>query len=94
MARLVSPLNFRSAALLRGDESMFDKAVELIRLERSRQDAKWGEQRHMPLYWLAILMEEVGELAKVILENDALGMRHELVHVAAVAVAWLECLVG
>ena len=35
-----------------------------VRKERSRQDAKWGEQNHNPIEWMAILTEEVGEAAK------------------------------
>jgi NTP pyrophosphatase (non-canonical NTP hydrolase) len=37
--------------------------------ERERQDAKWGEQNHdLPTY-LAILTEEVGEVAEAVLEH-------------------------
>jgi len=71
---------------------------EILR-ERCAQDAKWGEQNHPPLQWLAILTEEVGELAKEVNEhhwreqpNTLTKLRAELVQVAAVAVAWLECL--
>jgi hypothetical protein len=67
---------------------MFDKVVELIKIERARQDAKWGVQDHDAPYWLGILVEEVGELAKDIIEHR--GIYLELVQVAAVAVAWLE----
>ena len=35
---------------------------EAIRQERTNQDLKWGEQNHPPLKWLAILIEEVGEV--------------------------------
>lgn len=58
--------------------------------ERRRQDAKWGEQWHTSLYWLGILMEEVGETSKAIIERKSDDIRKELVQVAAVAVAWLE----
>lgn len=34
--------------------------------ERIRQDEKWGPQHHTPGEWLAILMEEVGEVAEEI----------------------------
>lgn len=37
---------------------------------------------------LAVLIEEVGEVAKAQLERG--NLREELVHVAAVAIAWLE----
>ncbi len=67
--------------------------LELVRLERLRQDTKWGEQNHGKLYWLGILMEETGELAKRIIEDSPVeGIREELVQVAAVGLAWLECI--
>ncbi len=72
--------------------------------ERERQDKKWGEQNHNDLGWLAILIEEVGEVARCNCETSLTTdlsddykehwERHtdlELVQVAAVALAWLEC---
>jgi NTP pyrophosphatase (non-canonical NTP hydrolase) len=75
----------------------FDEAkkeiMKKILDERDRQDVKWGEQNHHDLYWLGILMEEVGELAKTIIEQGKeKEIEKEMVQVAAVAVAWLECL--
>ena len=72
-------------------------AWELINQERDRQNAKWGVQNHDDYRWLAILSEEIGELAEAMLHTEfgghASGMeRTELVHVAAVAVQWLECM--
>lgn len=64
--------------------------LQLIMDERFRQDEKWGEQNHGDLYWLGILTEEVGELAKDIIEYKP--AQKELVQVAAVAVSWLEAL--
>lgn len=72
---------------------------ELVEAERSRQDAKWGIQDHNPMVWLAILTEEVGELAKAILEYKAeptapqmAAEAKELVQVAAVSKAmWESC---
>ena len=62
--------------------------------ERLRQATKWGPQHHSYFKWLAILTEEVGEVAKAILEHhaneDATLIREELVQVAAVAVAAIE----
>jgi len=65
--------------------------------ERKRQDDKFGEQAHDAFKWLAILMEEVGELSQEALTahfgevgNGHGDLREELVQVAAVAVAWLE----
>lgn len=74
-----------------------ENVINLIRAERERQNKKWGEQNHDDYRWLAILTEEVGELAQAIL-HDEFGGSHagtaktELVHVAAVAVQWLECM--
>ena len=39
---------------------------------------------------LAVLGEEFGEVARALIEGD--GLRRELIHVAAVAVAWAESL--
>jgi NTP pyrophosphatase (non-canonical NTP hydrolase) len=65
--------------------------------ERTRQDAKWGEQNHDAATWLAILTEEVGEAAQAILHDTFGGraagsLRTELVQVAAVTVQWIECI--
>ncbi|KKN66943.1 hypothetical protein LCGC14_0466230 [marine sediment metagenome] len=70
---------------------------ETIQKERQRQEDKWGQQNHDNYRWLAILTEEVGELSQSILHDEfggrAAGMtRTELIHVAAVAVQWLECM--
>lgn len=63
--------------------------------ERTRQDVKWGEQNHDPAWYLTILMEEIGEVAKEMLNakfsGDGSKMRNELVQVAAVALAMVEC---
>ncbi len=37
--------------------------------ERISQEKKWGPQHHSKEHWLAILTEEVGEVARDILEN-------------------------
>ena len=73
-----------------------------IRVERSKQEKKWGQQLHDPAIWLAILSEEVGEAASAILCMEFTGdmkekqrkkdYRQELIHVAAVAVAAIESL--
>lgn len=56
--------------------------------ERIRQDEKWGEQNHTPTEWLPILMEEIGEFSKAILEES--NIREEAVQVAAVALSIVE----
>lgn len=60
--------------------------------ERRRQDEKFGQmpRDRAPSVHLAILMEEVGEVAKAILEGDSDGYLEELVQVAAVAIAAIE----
>ncbi len=72
------------------------KARMLIAKERASQDDKWGIQEHTDEWWLTILMEEVGELSREILEikfgdGDHEKLVNELIQVAAVAKAWLEC---
>jgi len=78
--------------------SRHDLLLELDR-ERIRQDAKWGEQNHKAPMWVAILTEEVGEAAALSLSDeygtslsDREKLREELIQVAAVAVAFIECL--
>lgn len=60
--------------------------------ERRHQDEKWGVQNHGPDHWMVILLEELGEAAETILEGDLVKYHHELIQVAAVAVAALEAL--
>lgn len=63
-----------------------------ITKERQAQDKKWGVQNHGPFKWLAILGEEVGEANGAVLEHSLLRYREEMIQVAAVAVAAVECL--
>lgn len=70
---------------------MVDPLSEVM-LERAAQDRKWGEQNHPDLYWLAILTEEVGELAQALIEGRAADARRELTQVTAVGLAWLEAM--
>lgn len=74
---------------------MRDEIFRQISEERDRQDAKFGEQNHLPVEWMPILMEEVGEVAKEALENhfnhlSLYNYRTELIQVAAVAVSMAE----
>lgn len=70
--------------------------LQLVMMERARQDRLWGANRNLPdLKWLAVLTEEVGEVAKAILgspESVSLAIRNELVETCAVALAWLEAI--
>lgn len=66
--------------------------------ERCRQDEKWGwtdSDKSILPGWdvhakVSVLLEEVGEVAKAVLEHDWDNLEEELVQVAAVAIAWLE----
>jgi hypothetical protein len=88
----------------------FTQALIDVIAERGKQDAKWGVQDHEITMWLTILMEEVGEAAKDILDSRHGGStdgqcgsqeeyrqhkqacyRAEMVQVAAVALAMIEC---
>lgn len=80
-----------------------------IRAERHRQDElcedpehrkygwrKFNEPDSLPLYKLAVLGEEVGEVSTAVLRSSDLDLdadlESELVQVAAVAVAWIEAI--
>lgn len=71
-------------------------AVLSVLEERARQDEKWGDQSGQPpMVWVAILTEEVGEVAQEALRNSFAGKsladyRTEMVQVAAVALAAVE----
>ena len=74
-------------------------ALEDIKTERKRQDAKWGEQNHHPLMWLSIIGEEYGEMCKAFNEYSFTQdhkhieeMIKEAIQVAACCVAMIECL--
>ena len=62
---------------------------DLIQIERNAQDAKWGEQNHSNEKWLAIAVEEVGEIAESTLENDEVNLLAEIVQLAAVLQNWV-----
>ena len=74
------------------------RVLHEVSMERARQDEKWGEQNHDDFTWLAILTEELGEVAEGALVQVYEGsgtphdVRAELIQVAAVAVSWIECL--
>lgn len=58
-----------------------------------KQDRTWGINRvQSSLLWQAVLSEEVGEVAKEVLEKDNEKLREELVQVAAVALNWIKAL--
>lgn len=80
-----------------------DVAAERRRQERLRDEGKFVRMELTPLQRLPILLEEVGEVAKALVElgltdepatrpEDVVmdELREELIQVAACAVAWVE----
>jgi len=74
------------------------QAIHDVIKERLRQEQKWGEQNHEYPIWRVILGEELGEtdqeFLKTVFEGEperAPKIREELVQVAAVALAMIEC---
>jgi len=51
-------------------EDVLLEALEEIKAEDVRQRKKFGNQYHSSARWFLILAEEVGELAKAILEDE------------------------
>jgi hypothetical protein len=77
------------------------QVYRLIDAERARQASKWNRahahgwgdcssDRVPESVKSEALGEEFGEVCRARLDGDREGLRRELVHVAAVAVAWLE----
>lgn len=67
-----------------------DTIIQLISIERERQIERWGRQIHPAGFWLLILIEELGEVSEAMLIGNRTSGAEELVHAAAVLVAWLE----
>lgn len=65
---------------------------EEVRQERLRQDDKFGSQpRNLkPEVYLAVLTEEIGEVARAIIDGDSENYRVELIQIAAVCIAAIE----
>ena len=79
------------------DYERLKRALNEVGWEREMQFVKWGDQNLNNYQWLAVLTEEVGELAQAALHDEFGGkaagtLRDELIQVAAVAVQWLEML--
>lgn len=66
----VQDLDNGSTTIESKDTHYFDNVVAEVFDERIQQEAKWGARHHDPLKWYAILGEEVGEVARAILEKD------------------------
>ena len=73
------------------DIGLDEEALDMIAAEDIRQIEKWGYQVHSIETWYLILAEEVGELAKAILEAKVQGgglsiMEKEATQAATVAI--------
>ena len=73
-----------------------DAFQALVQIERLRQDEKWGPPRAHAredlLELVVVLTEEVGEVARAVLEDDQQNLQEELVQVAAVCQKIYEAL--
>ena len=72
-----------------------EKVFSDVANEVSRQRNKWGIQDHHPQMWLNILMEEVGESSKAMMEahfrkGNKGDYYKEMIQVAAVAISACE----
>lgn len=74
------------------EEMTANECLKRIDTECAAQIEKRGEQGHHPVYWYAILSEEVGEVGKALVENDLQGYEQELIHVAATCVSMIQSL--
>ncbi len=61
-----------------------------ISTERERQERLHPDEDHPDGVFLAVLMNEVGEVAQAMLDGEPKQLRDELVHVAAVCIRRLE----
>jgi len=73
------------------DTGLADVALDMIAAEDISQRELWGNQTHTGHRWMTILTEEVGELAKAILENNLAEIAKEGTQVATLAlkIAWM-----
>ena len=66
-----------------------EKGLEIIQKmvesERKRQDGRWNTDFKPLCEWMTILMEEVGEMSRAILEDDGASLMEELCQVCAIA---------
>lgn len=69
-----------------------DAILTSVLEERQRQDDKFGaspRSLHSSV-WILVLMEELGEVARAVLQGDSTNYRDELIQVTACGMAALE----
>ncbi len=71
-----------------------EEILQEIRNERVRQNEKWGKETKDSDPWMAILTEEVGEVANATLGRSDWDLEAELIQVAAICVKWIEHIQG
>ena len=71
------------------DPGLIATDICLLQHEDDNQMCTWGIQKHAPAIWMLILSEEVGELAKTILEHEVDGLNPEDIQKEAIQVATL-----
>ena len=69
-----------------GRFSSLESVIILFNSHKSR--GTWREENDS--YWLAGLVEEIGELAEALLEDDPSNADHELRQIASIALNWLD----
>lgn len=99
MTWVARPRSSGDAPLGTPERASMNRALTDVAIERDRQRGLL-ESGKIPFacedptiadaYKLAVITEEVGEVAKAMLEGT--NLREELIQVAAVAVAWAEAL--
>lgn len=72
----------------------FNEVSEYIKGENKNQLIKWGVQEHEIEKWICILMEEVGELSKAVLEGFPNLMLNESIQVATLSVKISEMILN
>jgi hypothetical protein len=63
----------------------FDDFSANVSAEIDNQLQRWGSQMHEPDFWLGIIAEEFGEVAKAVIERNRDAGIEELTHLAACA---------
>ena len=64
--------------------------LKLVKKERERQEEMHGNRQHWDAEWFILLSEEVGEVAKAIVQDNIPQMRTELIQCAALIESWFK----
>jgi hypothetical protein len=67
-----------------------------VNILREQMDRKWGDlsiaQGRGDSFVVTLLAEEVGEVARAVLEKDGENLKDELIDIMQICTAWLEAL--